>query len=143
MTNQIIIRAMLDTDLKHALDLWKVSFNKGFSSSFDTIETLKKYLIRNPNFSTVACLETGKIVGALLCGHDGRRGSIYHTAVDKKYRNKGIGRMMEKRSLMELKKIGLTTGFLFININNPGSKEFWESIGWTVINDVKYLYKEF
>lgn len=78
-----------------------------------------------------------------MCGHDGRRGSIYHTAVDKKYRFLGIGRKMEERSLEELKKLGISTGFLFINVNNPGSKEFWESIGWTVINDVKYLYKEF
>ena len=46
-------------------------------------------------------------------------------------------------SLAELKKVGITTGFLFINVNNPGSQEFWNSIGWTVIPDIKYLYLEF
>ena len=50
---------------------------------------------------------------------------------------------MEQRSISQLKNIGITTGFLFININNPGSKEFWTSIGWTVVEDVKYLYKQF
>lgn len=85
----------------------------------------------------------GKIVGALMCGHDGRRGSIYHTAVYDEYRNKGIGKRMEQRSLEELRRVGITTGFLFINVNNPGSEEFWNSIGWTVIPNIKYLYKEF
>ena len=91
----------------------------------------------------MACTHGGKIIGALLCGHDGRRGSIYNTAVYNEHRMRGIGKMMEERSLSELKKIGITTGFLFINVKNTGSKEFWNSIGWEVIEDVRYLYKEF
>ena len=140
---EIEIRAMEEHDLDQALDLWKVSFKAGFSSEFDTKDRLSYYLKRNPSLSTVACLKNGKLIAALLCGHDGRRGSIYHTAVSNEYRKKGIGRKMEERSLLELKKTGITTGFLFINTNNPGSKNFWQSLGWKVIKDVKYLYKQF
>jgi len=143
MNDEIVIRVMRETDLDEALKLWRISFNAGFSTNFDTKEILIKYLNRNTEFSSVACTMDGRIVGALMCGHDGRRGSIYHTAVYNEYRKKGIGRKMEQRSISELKNIGITTGFLFININNPGSKEFWDSIGWTVIPEVKYLYKEF
>ncbi|MBU3196746.1 hypothetical protein KPL26_08665 [Clostridium algidicarnis] len=57
--------------------------------------------------------------------------------------NAGIGRRKEQRSLEKLKKVGITTGLLFINVNNPGSEDFWNSMGWTVIQDIKYLYKEF
>ena len=143
MNNEILIRAMKELDLEEALKLWRISFNAGFSTNFDSKEVLIKYLNRNPELSSVACTKDGEIVGALMCGHDGRRGSIYHTSVYKEYRNKGIGRRLEQRSLEELKKVGISTGFLFINVNNPGSQEFWNSIGWTVISDVKYLYKEF
>lgn len=143
MLHDIVIRPMTENDLIQALDLWRISFNAGFSSGFDSVEILTKYLRRNPGFSTVACLNSGKVIGALMCGHDGRRGSIYHTAVYEDYRKNGIGKMMEERSLAELKKIGITTGFLFINVKNPGSEEFWTTIGWTVFNDIKYLYKEF
>jgi N-acetylglutamate synthase len=143
MDNEIVIRAMKESDLEEALKLWRISFNAGFSTNFDSKEVLIKYLNRNPELSSVACTRDEEIVGALMCGHDGRRGSIYHTAVYKEYRNKGIGRRLEQRSLEELKKVGISTGFLFINVNNPGSQEFWNSIGWTVIPDVKYLYKEF
>ena len=143
MKEEIVIRELKEADLEEALKLWRVSFNAGFSANFDTKEILMKYLNRNPGFSSVACKKDGEIVGALMCGHDGRRGSIYHTAVYKEYRNTGIGRRMEQRSLEELKKVGISTGFLFINVNNPGSQEFWNSNGWTVLPDIKYLYKEF
>ncbi|WP_066498195.1 GNAT family N-acetyltransferase [Abyssisolibacter fermentans] len=143
MNDEAVIRAMKESDLDEALKLWRISFNVGFSTNFDTKEILIKYLNRNPGLSSVACTKEGKLIGALMCGHDGRRGSIYHTAVYSEFRNKGIGRRMEQRSLEELKKAGITTGFLFINVNNPGSKEFWNSIGWTVISNIKYLYKEF
>lgn len=143
MKDEIVIRAMKESDLDEALELWKMSFKAGFSTGFDTKETLIRYLRRNPEFSSVACTKEGRIVGAIMCGHDGRRGSIYHTAVYREYRNKGIGKSMEQRSIQELKKVGITTGFLFINVNNPGSEEFWKSIGWVVIPEIKYLYKKF
>jgi hypothetical protein len=33
---------------------------------------------------------------------------------------------------------------MFIETNlkdNPGTEQFWNSIGWTVATDIKYLYK--
>lgn len=143
MDNEIIIRELREMDLDEALKLWCVSFNAGFSKGFDTKDILIRYLKRNPGLSSGAYIKEGKLVGALMCGHDGRRGSIYHTAVYNEFRKKGIGKMMEMRSLEELRKEGITTGFLFINVKNPGSREFWNSIGWEVAENVRYLYKEF
>lgn len=142
MNDEIEIRAMKKSDIEDALKLWRTAFNAGFSESFDTKEILIRYLERNPGLSSVA-YNNDKLIGALMCGHDGRRGSIYHTAVNMEYRFMGVGKRMEERSLGELKKQGITTGFLFINIKNAGSGEFWSSIGWTEIPDVRYLYKEF
>ncbi len=142
MKYDISIKVMNESDIEDALELWKKSFNRGFSEGFDTTESISRYLERNPDLSTVAYVGD-QLVGALMCGHDGRRGSIYHTAVYPEYRGMGIGKQMEKRSLDELRSIGITTGFLFINVNNPGSREFWEANDWQVIEDVRYLYKEF
>lgn len=140
--NDVSIRVMYSADISDALKLWRQSFNRGFSEGFDTEESILRYLERNPNYSTVAYIGD-QLVGALMCGHDGRRGSIYHTAVYPEFRGMGIGKLMAERSTGELRRSGITTGFLFINVNNPGSKEFWETIGWQVIEDVRYLYKEF
>ncbi len=105
--------------------------------------TINQVLESLPGDTVLVAFEGDVLVGALLCGHDGRRGSFYHTAVYPSHRGLGIGKLMEQRALHELKNAGITTGFLFVNLNNPGSKAFWESIGWRVIEDVRYLYKEF
>ncbi|MFV0342594.1 MAG: GNAT family N-acetyltransferase [Anaerocolumna sp.] len=43
--------------------------------------------------------DSGKIIGVILCGHDGRRGFIYHTAVHVNYRNQGIARNLVKSAI--------------------------------------------
>ncbi|MEA4863156.1 MAG: GNAT family N-acetyltransferase [Victivallaceae bacterium] len=139
----MIIRAMTVYDIDQALALWRHAFKAGFSSAFDTHEIIERYLERNPELSTVAEDEKGRVVGALMCGHDGRRGSIYHTAVSPEMRRRGVGKQMQERSLAELAKLGIHTGFLFISIQNPGSREFWTGTGWEVVDEIKYLYKEF
>ena len=51
---------------------------------------------------------SGKIVGAILCGHDGRRGCLYHVCVDEAYRRRGIGRAMVVQSMEALKEEGIS-----------------------------------
>lgn len=43
---------------------------------------------------------------------------------------------------LKLWRISFNAGFS-TNFNNPGSEDFWNSMGWTVIQDIKYLYKKF
>ena len=40
----------------------------------------------------MVAVEDQKIVGAILCGHDGRRGCMYHVCVHEDYRMQGIGK---------------------------------------------------
>ena len=65
----------------------------GIRSIDDSREGVLRFLKRNPTTSVVA-VEDGKIVGAILCGHDGRRGCLYHVCVDEHYRKCGIGKSM-------------------------------------------------
>jgi len=58
----IVIRVMQESDLEEALKLWRISFNAGFSTNFDTKEILIKYQIRNPEFSSVACTKGGLFI---------------------------------------------------------------------------------
>lgn len=47
----------------------------------DGSQELAGYLARNPGLSTVAADDHGNLIGAVLCGHDGRRGFVYRLAV--------------------------------------------------------------
>ena len=57
--------------------LWMTIQGFGIRSIDDSREGVDKFLKRNPTTSVVA-LDGDKIVGSILCGHDGRRASFYH-----------------------------------------------------------------
>jgi N-acetylglutamate synthase len=95
----------------------------------DSREEITEYLKRNPGLSRVA--ETsGEIVGAALCGHDGRRGWIYHLAVAPQYRGRGIGKMLLDDCVRGLREAGLKRAIILVAGNNPAGHQFWLRNGW-------------
>ena len=78
----------------------------GIRSVDDSKEGVERFLKRNPTTSVVA-VEDDKIVGAILCGHDGRRGCLYHVCVDEAYRMRGIGKAMVVFAMEALKTEGI------------------------------------
>ena len=102
-----MIRTMMIEDYEQVYALWKKIHGFGLRSIDDSREGVEKFLKRNPTTSVVA-VEDGKIVGAILCGHDGRRGCLYHVCVDEAYRRRGIGRAMVVQSMEALKEEGIS-----------------------------------
>jgi N-acetylglutamate synthase len=90
--------------------LWKKAETIGLSSA-DGQEKIKVYLARNPGMSFIA-KKNGVIVGAALCGHDGRRGYLHHLAVAESHRKEGIGRKLVDSYLESLALLTLpSSGF--------------------------------
>lgn len=112
---------------------------KGFAmrSIDDSREGIRRFLIRNPRSSVVAVAD-GKIVGAILCGHDGRRGCMYHVCVHEDYRMRGIGKAMVVFAMEELKKEGISKISLIAFTENDVGNAFWNRIGWTKREDLNY-----
>ncbi|MBL4931678.1 GNAT family N-acetyltransferase [Clostridium paridis] len=104
-------------------------------SDADSKQSISSYLARNPNLSYVYLID-GRIVGTILCGHDGRRGYIHHACVLPKYQGKGIGKILVNKALDELKKQGINKCHLFALGDNELGKEFWSKVGWTKRNDI-------
>lgn len=88
-----MIRVMTIDDYDGVYALWKKIKGFGIRSIDDSREGVERFLKRNPTTSVVA-VEDGKVVGSILCGHDGRRGCLYHVCVDEAYRRHGIGKDM-------------------------------------------------
>ena len=97
------IRVMTASDYEAVKALWMTIKGFGIRSIDDSREGVERFLRRNPTTSVVAEVD-GKIVGAILCGHDGRRGFIHHTAVLPLYRNQGIGRELVDHAMDALEK---------------------------------------
>ena len=77
MSKEYTIREMTLEDYDEVYALWMGIHGFGIRSIDDSKEGVERFLKRNPTTSMVAVAD-GKIVGAILCGHDGRRGCLYH-----------------------------------------------------------------
>ena len=119
---------MRAADLPSARALWELA--EGVSLDVgDSLGELEAYLARNLGISQVA-EQGGCLVGAVLGGHDGRRGWIYHLAVAREHRRGGIGRTLVERSLAELKREGIGRVRIFVASDNPAGLAFWKRCGW-------------
>ena len=135
----ITYRLMTIDDYRQAYDLW-IECGNGLNDKDDSREGIDKYLKRNPNTSFVAVCEQ-KVVGVILCGHDGRRGIIQHACVSPDHRREGIGQKLVDLALEALKQEGITKVLLVAFKKNEGGNAFWESQGFTLREDLNYRNK--
>lgn len=132
-----MVRTMTIDDYEEVSLLWHKI--KGFSirSIDDSREGVARFLKRNPDSSVVA-VEDSRVVGAILCGHDGRRGCMYHVCVDPEYRMRGIGKSMVVFAMNSLKKENISKVSLIAFTKNDVGNKFWRCIGWTKREDLNY-----
>ena len=132
-----MIREMKIEDYDGVYTLWKKIKGFGIRSIDDSKSGVERFLKRNPPTSVVA-VEDGMIVGSILCGHDGRRGCLYHVCVDEKYRRRGIGKAMVVQSMQALKAEKINKVSLIAFTKNDVGNAFWNTIGWTERLDLNY-----
>ncbi|MBR3768905.1 MAG: GNAT family N-acetyltransferase [Lachnospiraceae bacterium] len=131
------IRVMTASDYEAVKALWMTIKGFGIRSIDDSREGIERFLRRNPTTSVVAEVD-GKIVGAILCGHDGRRGCLYHVCVHKDYRMQGIGKAMVVFCMEALKAEEINKVSLIAFTQNDIGNAFWNEIGWTKREDLNY-----
>ena len=131
------IRVMKTEDYDSVYELWMSI--KGFSmrSIDDSREGVEIFLKRNPNTSVVA-EDNGEIVGAILCGHDGRRATFYHVCVREDHRRRGIGKKMVVECMNALRRERVNKVALIAFTVNDIGNAFWKQIGWTERTDLNY-----
>ena len=137
---KVSIEPMTIDHYDEVIAVWKVSENVGLSRA-DERENIKSYLARNPAMSFVA-KDNGEIIGAALCGHDGRRGYLHHLAISESYRKKGIGRKLAEGCMESLKNAGIQKCHLFVFLTNKEGEAFWGKIGWSLRSDIQVVSKE-
>lgn len=132
-----MIRVMTAEDYEAVYELWLKIPGFGIRSVDDSKEGIERFLKRNPTTSIVA-EQDGKIVGSILCGHDGRRGCLYHVCVDEAYRMRGIGKQMVVAAMNALKAEGINAVSLIAFTKNNIGNAFWKEVGWKQREDLNY-----
>jgi N-acetylglutamate synthase len=134
------IREFTMQDYPAAYALWKES--EGISlREADSPENIKYFLERNPGMSFVA-YDGDRLVGAALCGHDGRRGYLHHVAVAQLKRRIGIGSALVDRCLEKLQTCGIQRCHLFVEAGNHPGRAFWRRIGWFERTDLSMFSRD-
>ena len=132
-----MIRAMTIEDYDEVYHLWKKIRGFGIRSVDDSREGIARFLRRNPTTSVVA-VEDGRIVGSILCGHDGRRGCFYHVCVEEAYRRHGFGKAMVVRAMEAMKAEEINKVCLIAFTQNDIGNAFRNRVGWTRRLDLNY-----
>lgn len=131
------IRIMTLDDYDDVYSLWTSCRGVGLNSLDDSRDGIGKFLKRNPDTCFVAENE-GSIIGVILAGNDGRRGYIYHTAVDPSFRRQGVASSLVKAALEALKSCGINKAALVAFEKNESGNAFWEKLGFSKREDLVY-----
>lgn len=118
-------------------NLWIRTPGMGMRSLDDSKEGIERFIKRNPTTNFV-CIDDNKIVGAILCGHDGRRAYIYHTCVDENYRGLGIAKCLVTKVSQALKKEGINKVSLVCFKTNEVGNNFWNKLNYEKREDLNY-----
>lgn len=132
------VRTMTTEDYEGLYALWKTIRGFGMRSIDDSREGVERFLKRNPTTSVVAVDGESDIVGGILCGHDGRRGCLYHVCVREDWRRQGIGKAMVVHCMNALKAEEINKVSLIAFTANDVGNAFWKRIGWTRREDLNY-----
>ena len=128
MSGTLESREFRMSDYDAAVRLWEKVEGVEIAEG-DSREDMERYLTQNPNLSRIV-QDGDALVGVALCGHDGRRGFIYHLAVEPAYQQKGVGRQLVRECVEGLRSLGLKRALILVAADNPQGEAFWKRCGW-------------
>lgn len=117
-------------DYDAAVRLWR-SMEKGVRiGASDTPAEIEKKLRRDADLFVVAEAD-GELIGTVIGGFDGRRGMIYHLAVNTAFRGQGIGEMLMNEVEERLRAKGCRRCYLMVTPDNAEAMHYYEKRGWS------------
>ena len=135
--SDVQIHTLREEDFPALMSLWQRCPGMGLNDRDDSPEGVARFLRRNPA-TCFAAVEDGRIIGCILAGHDGRRGYIYHTAVEPARQGRGVGTALVKAALDALRSEEISKVALLVFRRNEGGNAFWQKQGFILRDDVCY-----
>lgn len=139
LPTEFTVEAMTPADYEEVMELWSAC--EGVRVNESPAE-LKRILLRNPGLSSVV-RRGGRVVAAVLCCHDGRRGYLYHLGVAAEFRQQGLASQLVDHCLERLKAEGISRCSIFLIVGNQSGEAFWRRTGWRERSDLKTFARDF
>jgi N-acetylglutamate synthase len=134
MRQPILLESLKDTDYPQLIKLWAAAGSIAVSQT-DTAGVYARFLYRNPTCSYGAYTGT-RLIGAVLAGHDGWRGYLYHMAVKPGFRERAIGSRLVNAAVTAIKNEGIEKIHCLVKTDNFIAQQFWEACGFKLRDDV-------
>lgn len=125
-------------DYDAVLALWQTCDGLG---ALETRGEFARFLARNPGLSVVAW-RGERLIGAVLCGHDGRRAFLYHLAVAADCRKQRVAQAIVGRCLEKLAAVGIPRCSVHLYTDNAAGRTFWERLGWRERTDLQIFAQD-
>ncbi len=110
-------------------ELWSTAGPGIHMRRSDEPAEIEKKLQRDPDLFLLAEID-GRLVGSVLGGYDGRRGMVYHLAVDATHRKQGVGEKLMSELETRLASKGCIRYYLLVTTDNYDAIRFYEARGW-------------
>ncbi len=139
MTDIAIRPFRFPEDYETVLMLWQNAGEGIGIGVSDQPEEIEKKVRYAPDLFLLA--ESGsRIVGTVIGGYDGRRGMVYHLAVDAEFRGQGIGTLLMDEIEARLKAKGCRKAYLLVKQGNSAA-QMYEKRGWSEMTGARLFGK--
>jgi ribosomal protein S18 acetylase RimI-like enzyme len=128
-TGTILREFQFPTDYPQVISLWNNAGPGIHVRRSDEEGEIAKKLQRDPDLFLVV-EAGGRIIASVIGGYDGRRGMVYHLAVDEDFRKLGIASVLMTELENRLKQKGCRRSYLMVAHDNQDAIHFYESHGW-------------
>jgi len=134
----MFIRSANISDIRQVLALWTEADAQPTVTDDDAS---LQVLLRNAPNSLLVAEDSDKVLGSLIVGWDGWRGTFYRLAVASDYRRRGIARSLVFDGERQLIRLGARRIAVFAVNSDEGAVPFWEALGYVGQTDRQRLVK--
>ena len=123
----VTIRAARVQDLPAVLELWRRA--EVVVGNTDDVDSLRLLVERDPDALFVAD-DNAVLVGSVIAGWDGWRGTIYRLAVAPSHRRSGLGRSLLGYAEERLHGVGAARLQAIVVETDQAATAFWRATDW-------------
>jgi ribosomal protein S18 acetylase RimI-like enzyme len=120
------IRPCRPDECARVLEVWRRS--ETLPSVSDDIESVHRVVTEGPGTLLVAEAD-GAIIGTIIAGWDGWRGSIYRLAVVPEQQRRGVARALVEAAVRWQKAQGAPRAGAYTHLGEAHAIAFWRSLG--------------
>jgi ribosomal protein S18 acetylase RimI-like enzyme len=136
----IALRAATPDDIPAVLEFWDQSTAE--PSSTDDVEGIATLLAHAPGALVLAVDGAAdlRIVGTIVAGWDGWRGSLYRLAVAPSYRRRGVATALVDEAERRLHTLGVRRMHLIVGrAGGVAAEQFWLSVRYQPTDQVRMV----